>query len=123
MNELIHWLFGPQLVGLVMLIAGYIQKASPPKKVNELYGYRTQSSMRNQQTWDLGNSYAAQLMINMGFIAIVIGLLLTRVIDMKHEYFMGVATVVAAIAIAIILRQATENKLKNTFDKDGNAIL
>lgn len=121
--DMIHWLFGPQLIGVIMLICGYILKIYPPKSINGLYGYRTTSSMKNQQTWDMANNYSARVMIRLGAAAVLIGLLLTQVIDMQHEYLMAAATIISLIAIVIILFKSTEKQLKITFGQPGDEVL
>jgi uncharacterized membrane protein len=121
--EITHLLLGPQLIGVIMLICGFMLKQYPPKDINGLYGYRTPSSMQNQQTWDLANSYSARLMIKAGLIAIVTGIILIFLIDMQHEYYMAIAMIVSLIVIVVVVLRSTEKKLKQTFDKDGNALL
>lgn len=70
------WLVGPQLLGLIFMLTGAIQKYFPPKKVNSFYGYRTPSSMKNQKMWDEANRYSGILMIKAGLICIAVGFLL-----------------------------------------------
>ena len=41
-----------------MLLLGWLLKKFPPKKINHLYGYRTQRSMKNQATWEAANTYS-----------------------------------------------------------------
>jgi uncharacterized membrane protein len=121
--EITHLLLGPQLIGVIMLICGFLLKQYPPKDINGLYGYRTPTSMQNQQTWDLANSYSAKMMIKVGLIAIATGVVLTLLIDMQHAYYLAIAMIVSLIVIVVVLLRATEKKLKQTFDKDGNALL
>ena len=42
-----------------MLLLGWLLKKYPPKKINHLYGYRTQRSMKNQATWEAANTYSS----------------------------------------------------------------
>jgi uncharacterized membrane protein len=74
------WIFGPQIAGTLFLIMGLIFNKFPPKKINELYGYRTLASKKNQQTWDVANRYAAKYMIRCGIIVLIIGLLFTGIL-------------------------------------------
>jgi len=39
----------PSTSGLIFILAGFIMLKFPPKKINSLYGYRTSSSMKNQE--------------------------------------------------------------------------
>jgi hypothetical protein len=42
----------PSTSGLIFMLAGFIMLKFPPKKINSLYGYRTSSSMKNQERVD-----------------------------------------------------------------------
>lgn len=59
------------LMGLLFAIAGGIMYVFPPKKINSLYGYRTASSMKNQQKWDFSQTYSAKLLFILGIVLIV----------------------------------------------------
>lgn len=55
-------------VGIVFILVGLIMYAFPPKKINGLYGYRTQTSMENQQKWDFAQKYSSKIMMLTGLI-------------------------------------------------------
>jgi uncharacterized membrane protein len=117
-----NWLIGPQLIGFIFVIMGFIQKRFPPKRINSLYGYRMPSAMKNQETWDEANSFSARYMIRLGLIMIVIGFALAgglTLINMKEEARTGLSAallVVSAMLIAVLLITGTEKHLSNTFD-------
>ena len=71
---------GPQLIGFILLVIGLLQVYFPPKKINPLYGYRTSSSMKNQQTWDEANRYSARYTAWTGLIIFIIGIAITAVL-------------------------------------------
>lgn len=100
-----------------MLIVGCIQKYYPPKRINNLYGYRTDSSKKSQQTWDEANRYSAILMIKMGLIAIVLGLIMAAIFSIKYELVMVITTTFTGIGFAVVLMVKTEKHLEKTFDK------
>lgn len=60
------------LFGAVIIIAGIILSLFPPKKINRIYGYRTVSSMRNKENWDIANKYSSSLMIIFGIVILLI---------------------------------------------------
>jgi len=39
----------------------------PPKNINDLYGYRTKASKRNQATWNYSQKHSSRLMRLFGF--------------------------------------------------------
>ncbi len=55
-------------VGIVFILAGIILYVFPPKNINGLYGYRTQTSMQSQQKWDFAQTYSAKIMMFTGLI-------------------------------------------------------
>ena len=75
-----NWIIGPQLIGFILLVIGLLQVYFPPKKINPLYGYRTSSSMKNQQTWDEANRYSARYTAWTGLIILIIGIAITAVL-------------------------------------------
>jgi uncharacterized membrane protein len=111
-----HWILGPQIVGFVMLLMGCITKLYPPKHINGLYGFRTGSSTKNQETWDEAQLYSARLAIKMGLIAVLIGLAMAAVIPVKYELVMVVATTFTGIGFPVTMIALTEKHLDKTFD-------
>lgn len=115
------WILGPQIVGLMLFILGLIFYNFPPKKINDLYGYRTLAAQKNQQTWDVANSYAAKYMIKCGLILIVIGLLITGLLKEITISVKIKATLTALFFIAsgivpcLFLIAATEKHLDKFF--------
>jgi len=121
MAQLIEWSIGQQLIGIIFLIAGVIQRYYPPQKINSLYGYRTERSMKDQQNWDEGNRYSAVLMIKASVILIVAGVILAWLlaqIDMGDDAKMliRVALMILSAAITVVVMfRCTEKHLKSTF--------
>ena len=117
-----HWLIGPQLIGLIFMIMGYIQKRFPPKHINGLYGYRMPSAMKNQQTWDEANGFSARYMIRLGVIMIAVGIasvVCLEQINMKEDTRMGLLAallVVSSMTMAVLLIMGTEKHMNKVFD-------
>lgn len=118
----VDWIMGPQLLGLIFLAAGYIQKTYPPEEINSLYGYRTTRSMANQQTWDEGNKYSTALMIKWAWMFLIAGFALAVImvfinIDLKVKALIKVGLMLAgAFSLVAILTIYTERHLKKLFD-------
>ncbi len=60
------------LTGIVFVIAGWILKKFPPRKINLMYGYWTPLSMKNQESWEAGNRYSAKMMLRSGTLLMLI---------------------------------------------------
>lgn len=117
-----HWIIGPQLIGFIFVIVGYIQRLYPPRKINPLYGYRMPSSMSSQEKWDAANHYAARYMIKAGAVLIITGIaiiLALRSLKLAEDTFMLISAtslVVSSIAICVMLIVSTEKFLSRKFD-------
>ncbi|WDF55971.1 SdpI family protein [Mucilaginibacter sp. KACC 22063] len=117
------WILGPQLIGLIMIAIGCVQKKFPPKSINSLYGYRTALSMQNQQNWDEGNLYSANLLVKIGLTAFITGLLLsaglymTDIDDQALGIIQMVTVLLSAFTIPFVVIYFTERHLKHIFIK------
>lgn len=58
--------------GIVFSLARSVQLKFPPKKINSLYGYRSVSSMKSQETWDFAQKISAKELIKLGFLLSVV---------------------------------------------------
>lgn len=95
-------------VGIVFILTGVIMYAFPPKKINGLYGYRTQTSMQSQKKWDFAQTYSAKIMVLTGFIFTLIapskGLFKTNEsIDLAIGMF---CMIVGSILIIVVVEKA-----------------
>ncbi len=116
------WIVGPQLIGMIFTIVGLVSYYFPPKKINDLYGYRSAASKQNQQTWDVANRYSSILSIKCGIVFLIGGIAIailvnqTALVPAPIEPFLPpVLTVCSAIAMAVLLIVNTERHLKKTF--------
>ncbi len=101
------------LVGLIFIVAGFIMFKFPPKEINSLYGYRTNSSMKNQDRWDFAQKYSSKEMIKLGFV-----LMMTSIFGFITNFnsltnmFLGLGLMVL---IVIILFFRVEKAIKTEF--------
>ena len=56
------------LMPVTMIIFGRCWQKRPPRKINDLYGYRTAMSMKSQETWDFAHRYFGKLWFILGLI-------------------------------------------------------
>lgn len=103
-------------IGIICAMIGLVFKAFPPRKINFLYGYRTKSAMKNQDTWNMAQNYSASALIMLGFAYIIIGFILNKLVNNLKESHQS-AVFLIGIAILIIF---VESKLKKIFAKDGS---
>ncbi|RKD69571.1 SdpI/YhfL family protein [Sinobaca qinghaiensis] len=97
------------LTGLGTLVAGIVLKISSPARINNVYGYRTQRSKKNQKLWDVSQEYSAKILRLMGVLNILIGIVLMFTTYSQEYYlFFELGWVVLSFLPVFIL---TERKL------------
>lgn len=62
-------------IGIFIIVIGLLFKWFPPKKINGIYGYRTNKSMKNQKTWDYAQLIGANSMMLTGVLLGAIGVI------------------------------------------------
>ena len=111
------------LFPLIMLVMGrYFMKKSP-KEINYIFGYRTNMSMKNKDTWDFAHKYIGKLWFYLGLLLIPITVIpMLFVLGGTEDVVgtMGGIICVIALIILIVPIFPTERALKMNFDKDGN---
>ncbi len=122
MNAL-GWIIGPQLIGIIFMLVGYISMRFPPKKINYLYGYRSPTAMKNQDYWDEANRYAPRFMIKAGLIVTLVGIALATILQLAklttetYMLTMSISVIPAAIGTSVMLMTSTEKHLTRTFEQ------
>ncbi len=106
--------FMPLLVGSIFILAGFISYKFPPKKINDLYGYRTANSMKSQERWDFSQRYAAILMLCCGLFLLVVS-----IFGLFFDVSEGKGVAIAMfflISSVIVLIYKTETAIKQNFN-------
>jgi uncharacterized membrane protein len=110
-------LIGVLSPALIVILAGLIWQQFPPKKINHLYGYRTQRSMKNQQTWDYANRIGPVMFIKTGGYLLLIGVLAYWLCEPSEAILISGVTMVVGLIAGVI---ACERKLEKRFNAEGN---
>lgn len=110
---------GHLLIGPLMLFILYIFAKYPPKKINNLYEYRTKRSMRNQDCWDYANKYNIRLMWKISLLTCVVQAVGVTLQDKRVALLTATIALVTTLIYSVYL---AEKVLKNTFDKEGKRL-
>jgi len=102
------------LTGMTYVIAGFVMQKKPPKKINNLYGYRTKRSMKSQEHWDFAQKFSAKAMIQWGSLLCLIACL--NFVFPMNEIAASIGAVVLTIVFALIPLYYTEKEMKERFD-------
>ena len=65
-----YMFFVDLIIPFTMIIFGKIFIKNAPKKINYVFGYRTEMSMKNQNTWEFAHKYCGRLWFRIGLIMI-----------------------------------------------------
>ena len=93
------------------LIAGLILRFAPPKEINDLYGFKTKATSRNQATWDYGHRICANVLIIYSCFSITIftTLLILRPTFLGDSFYswfiVGVVLALIGVAVTTIITQ------------------
>lgn len=123
-----YWIFMfviDLLLPVTMISLGRYFSKHAPKEINPLFGYRTEMSMKNEQTWQFANHYFGKISYRFGWIQLPITILFmlpaigkdTTFISIAGLILIGVQLIPLFASIAI-----TEHALHKNFDSNGMSI-
>ena len=110
------------LFPVVMILFGTMFMKSAPKKINYIFGYRTDMSMKNRDTWEFAHKYIGKLWFRFGLLLIPITVIPMLFVIGKTENIVGTVGLIVGFINTIVLIVPiffTEKALNRTFDKDG----
>ena len=90
------------LFPLIMIVMGrYFMKKSP-KEINYIFGYRTNMSMKNKDTWDFAHNYFGKLWFRLGWLLIPISVIPMLFVIGKGEDIIGTVGMVVMVIDLIL---------------------
>ncbi len=110
------------VVPIITIIAGWFMWKHAPKKINKIIGYRTNRSMKNEDTWEFAHNYCGKLWWIMGWIILCISAVVLIPFYNSTYSTIGIAVVISVAVQCVILVTTiipTEIALKKTFFDDG----
>lgn len=63
------------IIPIAIFVTGLLYLKRPAKEINWMYGYRTQSAMKSQESWDFAQKYFGKLCFRLGVGLIIFVLL------------------------------------------------
>ena len=120
------WIF-MLLVGLlcpvIMIAAGISFLKAAPKKINSVYGYRTELSMKNQDTWEFAHKYCGKVWLRGGLILLPVAVIPMLLVIGKSTEIVGiVGSIIGTLGVVVLIASIfpTESALRKNFDERGN---
>ncbi len=110
------------LIPVIMIICGKHYTNKAPKTINHFVGYRTERSMKNNETWKFAHNYVGKLLFKMGLILLPVSVLPMIFVRGRIEEIGTLGAIISTIQIFpfLISMLLTEKALKDNFDKEGN---
>ena len=109
------------LIPTLLILVGLLMWKKPPKNINMLYGYRTERSMANQETWEFAQKHSGKTMLKVGLIMLFPSLLINIPFYSSSEGVVGaVGLIVCAVQLLALIASViyTETALKKEFEKE-----
>ena len=106
------------------ILAGIVLVRNADMEINDTFGYRTQRSTQNKETWHFANVHSGKLLIIGGVIGLALIILTALIMEMmgvnKMAWLVGVILELVIVFTVIPINIAsTENQLKKRFgDKE-----
>ena len=101
--------------GLLFLLSIIFWKF-PPKKINNIYGYRTPRTMRSIEIWNFANNIFNRNLLNYSGISLLGSLLLAN-FSSKELTWQPMILVLLCVVVSIV---KTERSLNDNFTEEGN---
>ncbi len=111
------------LTPLTMMGFGYYFVKSAPKNINFIFGYRTEMSMKNKDTWKFAHKYCGRLWKRCGLTLLLLSVgMMLWVVQKDIDTVGKMGSVICVIQMVVLIGTIfpTEIALKKNFDKDGN---
>ena len=111
------------LFPVVMILFGTMFMKSAPKKINYIFGYRTDMSVKNRVTWEFAHKFFGKLWFRLGFVLIPVTVIPLLYVIGKTENIVGTVGLIVSFINTVVLIVPiffTEKALNKAFDKDGN---
>lgn len=113
------------LIPLIMIIFGKVFSKTAPKNINYLFGYRTNRSMKNQETWNFAHKVIGKIWWIWGIVILIVSVVVLILFVGADNDTIGNASYIIIFAQLIFLFITiffVERKLKKNFDDDGNPL-
>lgn len=107
---------------IMIFFGGYFMKKAP-KKINYIFGYRTQMSMKNRDTWSFAHNFCGKIWFIGGVSLLPIQISAMLFVLGKPDHIIStVGALLCCVPIVLMIVSAilTEAALNKNFDKYGN---
>ena len=111
------------LIPLTMIVFGRMFLKKAPRNINFVFGYRTEMSMKNRDTWEFAHRYFGRLWFRLGLVLLPVSAVPMLFCLGRNDDTIGTVGAIAELIQMVILFIpvfSTESALKRAFDRQGN---
>lgn len=111
------------LLPLIMILVGAVFVKRPPIRINSVYGYRTQMSMLNRDTWNFAHHHCGKVWLAAGVVMLVLSAAAVYVVvSLLKKDFETPGFIIMGVQLAVMIASIipTELALRKNFNKDGS---
>lgn len=115
-------LVSDMLVPVIQIIAGWIMWKYCPSSINNVLGYRTKWSKKNQDTWEFAHKHCGRTWWKVGLVLLVLTVAVHIPFYGADEDTIGnLCLIVTGVQLVALIGSVfpTERALKRTFNEDG----
>jgi len=108
-----------------MLIFGLVFSKKAPQRINAFYGYRTEASMKNSDTWKFSHQYFGNIWTKLSILMFIITFIWMMFLFNETNTnisLYGFLLTFIQLVLMITPIFMTEKALRNNFDADGHRI-
>lgn len=115
---MLFWICGFFAIPVVLLLGGYVMANHPTQRSNALCGYRTERSLKSEETWYFAQDYCGHLWLKVGGVLLLPSFLSLALLRNQGEHALSLAMLVliavqmAALFLSIV---KVESALKANF--------
>lgn len=103
----------PATVSVIFIIVALIMLRYPPRKINQLYGYRTPGAMKSEERWNFAQEFSARKMLLYSTILLVLSPLGTIVSWEEGPQSLVATAAILGVVAALFIE--TETALRRKF--------
>ena len=110
------------IIPMIMIGFGKAFMKSPPKDINDAFGYRTAMSKKNPDTWEFAHKHFGRIWFRVGLVLLPVSVaLMLTALGKTEEEVLGLGALACCVeTIPMVLCMIpTELALRRTFDKTG----
>lgn len=110
-------------VPVIMIVFGILFSKRAPKTINTVFGYRSEMSMKNRETWEFAHRLCGKIWTRSGMLLAPLSLVVMLFCFGKEKAVVGnfgLALMFVQLVVLIGSIFPVESALKKTFDSDGN---